>query len=702
MRILNVFICLLGTVIFCQAAVVNSDFKNPRPTGLDLYYMAGNPSGTEFVLVGEGGITATSTDTRSWQFAPSLTNETLRGVAMNSTTVVAVGDSGTILVRANGLAWEAVSSTITADLRAVTFGSGFFLAVGDDNGSAFAAISADGRVWTVVETGVTSPLNAATYYAGTFVVVGDGGQFARSLGGTLWLAGQIEDAANLVSVTSGGGQFVAVSAASRGNRIYSSSVGSSWNEYAAPRTADGLLFTSIAYHNGLYVITANNSQILTTSSIISWIRQEVNAAVASDYTFAFGSVHGWNLLGRGGMLEHSVSGVTGWNTLTEGASGTYNAIAFGDGYYVTVGDNGGIAGSADFDTWANLMTPTNSENLYGVTFGNGRWIAVGQGGAMLTSFDTGDNWTRLRPRVSVDLFSVAFYDNLFYAVGAGGAIFRSTDDSGQDWAAMASPVADDLVVIENVNGTLLAGTSGGLIIYSADGLSWDVVFTGGAGSIRGFAYFQNNYWALVSNATRATLYSSPDALSWAPRENFNTVYLTSLATDGNWLAAIGPTGDAVSSPNGLNWDTQKAASGLGLGVIANLDGRLAATGRYSKIAQLSVAVAWEMYFGPSSGLGSGWRSSAWLGLFNINSYPMIYHNEQGWWFCSGLGVAYGNNSFWIYDTSLGWIWTAYNIYPWLYVNNLGNWAYFGGTNNGFRSLFLNSSGRWQVFPMSGT
>jgi len=82
-------------------------------------------------------------------------------------------------------------------------------------------------------------------------------------------------------------------------------------------------------------------------------------------------------------------------------------------------------------------------------------------------------------------------------------------------------------------------------------------------------------------------------------------------------------------------------------------------------------------------LGHGWKSSNWLGLFYENENGWIYHQHHGWLYVNGTD----ESALWIFDPTLGWLYTGNSIYPFLYRNSTQNWLYFFNNNGSTRRFW---------------
>ena len=70
-------------------------------------------------------------------------------------------------------------------------------------------------------------------------------------------------------------------------------------------------------------------------------------------------------------------------------------------------------------------------------------------------------------------------------------------------------------------------------------------------------------------------------------------------------------------------------------------------------------------------LGSGWFESSWFGNFYGNAGGWTYHLNHQWIYLAETS----NGGLWIYDDSLGWLYTEKGVYPYLLRNSNGHWIY---------------------------
>ena len=121
----------------------------------------------------------------------------------------------------------------------------------------------------------------------------------------------------------------------------------------------------------------------------------------------------WVTLGEDGSVYVSTDTIN-WTDVNTGPA-TFNSVAFVNGEFIVVGDGGTIATSSDGFTWQNQNSGTDRD-LQGVTYGNGMYVAVGDFGTALTSVD-GVNWVNSNSGTGEDLEAIAFGNGVIVAIG---------------------------------------------------------------------------------------------------------------------------------------------------------------------------------------------------------------------------------------------------------------------------------------------
>lgn len=252
-----------------------------------------------------------------------------------------------------------------------------------------------------------------------------------------------------------------------------------------------------------------------------------------------------------------------WSSRVNGAKSDLRAVAYGNGKWVAVGNDGAIYVSADTITWTPAFNLA-LVNLLGVAYGNGKWVAVGgenlANAKILTSED-GLAWTeRLAPFKNADLKAVAYGDNRWVAVGhghdGGGVIFISED--GETWGQVDGAVnlpLNDVIYHQNF-GWVIVGNQGS-VQRSSDGYVWTSADYGAAGNINSIAYDGSVLAAVAGLAFRKSL---DGGATWMPASQLSNVQIYSLAAaDGLWVA-VGNNSSIYTSTDLETW-TRRSVSG---------------------------------------------------------------------------------------------------------------------------------------------
>ncbi len=69
---------------------------------------------------------------------------------------------------------------------------------------------------------------------------------------------------------------------------------------------------------------------------------------------------------------------------------------------------------------------------------------------------------------------------------------------------------------------------------------------------------------------------------------------------------------------------------------------------------------------------SGWVLVPWLGWVDPSRAPWMHHARFGWFY----SVGQADDSLFLYDLELGWLWTAAPYFPWLFQFNSSDWLYW--------------------------
>lgn len=381
----------------------DADSWEEEPGGTFNYFEAVAYGADHFVAVGIVGRTGIS-DTGQGYVVGETLPVTLHAVAHGPSGFVTVGDRGYIASSVTGQSWterQAPEGT-AAHLRVIVAGPGQLVAFGEnDFDSAEVVNDFDGNGWTehpfeVEEIEFSPSVEDAVYVAGNYIAVGGEGLVSTSNDGVEWITrrtreeGVVNDgffgiAAGQGKLLIGGGRDPLMESLDNGI-TWSPVVGlpspfSPWNIGFANRW--------VGHFGGFGSIQLHHSEDGS-----EWKTAYVVGQATEVDTIALGSLGGESLwLGAGASaLGEQGQSIVSWdgrnwnaNTASE-IDASVNAIAYGAGVFVAVGNGGSMV-------WASLD---------GVD-----WEAAPAG---LLSDERGG------------FFDVAYFHDRFYAVGSEGLI----------------------------------------------------------------------------------------------------------------------------------------------------------------------------------------------------------------------------------------------------------------------------------------
>jgi hypothetical protein len=193
-------------------------------------------------------------------------------------------------------------------------------------------------------------------------------------------------------------------------------------------------------------------------------------------------------------------------------------------------------GPVDRWTWRSPLPQGNE--LTDIAFGNGRYVAVGDDGTVVVSTNARD-WS-VHTADYGDFISIAFGDGLFAAL-AQGLLYTSSD--GVTWTNRALPA--NRVVFGA--GRFVA--AGGPLLSSDDGVSWVEHGTNWLGGTRALT-FGNGIFLI--NSYNGALTSS-NGIDWVHHAEARVVFPSIAAGNGVFVAHN--YSQLVVSTNGLDWES---------------------------------------------------------------------------------------------------------------------------------------------------
>lgn len=274
-----------------------------------------------------------------------------------------------------------------------------------------------------------------------------------------------------------------------------------------------------------------------------------------------------------------------WSSSPSPTQETLNAVAFGAGQFVAVGEKGVILSSPDGRLWSPRASGS-SVRLRGVTFGSGLFVAVGDEATVLLSHDGQQWWSASATPSSghpARFATVGAIEMRFLAVGDAGA-FASSDFPPVIWTLSSDriPPSDWRGVAEGLGQVVMVGSEGvrgsranlegfslrspaeikdleavtfgrerfvavglaGAAATSKDSLTWTSTRTGSSTHLRGVTVFNGLF---VAVGDLGSVLTSPDGAVWSPRPSVSTANLRSVAASPLAAVAVGAEGTLLVS-----------------------------------------------------------------------------------------------------------------------------------------------------------
>lgn len=586
-----------GRFVACGSGMVvtSSDGANwtPTTTGLGGYFWQGLAhSGTRFLVVGyrttgtDVGGAAYSDDGATWTTVtiPSRTSQ-MTDVAFGAGRFVVVGDGGQIFHSTDGATWTRADSPVTNFLRAIRFADGLFVATGD---SGRILTSLDGITWSNRSVATANSLGSVARYQGAWQCLSATLEAFTSVDGATWTrvatAGRTSSTFRLVAA---GGVMFATTA--NGSIAFAEDP-RQWTTHQIDSTANISMLSAVEAGGQIVVVgsngliyTATAPTVSTTSPLIAApsLRNEADSLkvdVGRRNVLAAGGVGFTKLeLYANGVKVSELNGTAGALTWKPTVIGTYSLVVRGvnaAGESVVSSAVPAVAGLPNWN-WRN-PSPVGNDLRGAVRVGKKWWI-VGGSGSLLT-LDANGTLTPLDFPTTQNLTAIAYGNGRFVASGpyydAGareeiGSLWTSTD--GYAWTPLLTTVFDNfnLNFVSFSGDQWLAGSTGGLLLTSTDGINWSRQISGLTTSIRSAA-FGNGTWVAVGVGGRAV--TSRDGVTWTSRGTGVTTDLNSIAFREGMFVAVGANGVILVTGDGVGWARQNSTLTSALNAVGYVKG----------------------------------------------------------------------------------------------------------------------------------
>ena len=186
--------------------------------------------------------------------------------------------------------------------------------------------------------------------------------------------------------------------------------------------------------------------------------------------------------------------------------------------------------------------------LNAVAWGDGIFVAVGENGHILTSPDGGD-WKKIAGKAKLPtLTSVVWTGEAFVASGGGGNTIWWT--SPTEWSVGTVGAEVDIYGLATGPSGVIAVGAGGAVFLSADGVAWESIDTGIAETLRQATWGEGKY---VAVGEEGAIWTSPEARIWTRAETpleIPIIFLAVAYNEGLFFAS-GADGTILESAKHL-------------------------------------------------------------------------------------------------------------------------------------------------------
>ena len=288
-----------------------------------------------------------------------------------------------------------------------------------------------------------------------------------------------------------------------------------------------------------------------------WTYNQIDGSTANFADVAYGNGY-FVTVGGAGLVYRSTDAVT-W---TAGGATNLNsgsAVYFGNGVFVVgsfflSGGTSCLARSTDGVTWTNPTIGTQI-GVYSLSYGNGVWVAAGSDGSLVSpqfasavSSDNGVTWTStIHSSFGSGSFqSLVFANGAFFASSSTSGVFKSTD--GITWVQQSSLPAG-IVDFAFGNQTFVALNVYGAIYTSSDSVNWSQRRTDDGDTWKSVFFGNGTFVALASNSGGDNVMYSIDSTHWIRLSGVPN-YGWQYGAYGNGLfVAVGSSGASMVSKN---------------------------------------------------------------------------------------------------------------------------------------------------------
>jgi hypothetical protein len=584
------------------AGDLNWERLHPTPFRISVLDVGWN--GSQYLLVGEAGLTSVSSNGVDWSPLRAAGPEGLHGVAWLDEQWWAVG-AGAVYASPDGQNWTwrhgrgGRSIARSAGGRLVVVGTGSTISEG-------RVLTSDDGGWTWVEEHFEGPPLTCVIWTPTgFYAVGGIRGNASVLWGGVWFSADGENWEEtyrspvfLSGIAWTGSRLIAA-----GHRF-------------EPPTSQSVITVALASENGRHW-TVSHEEVVNVPNQVRWLEGAAYVVGTGFYILRSQDGLTWSKEGAvtsGSLNLNAVAGpaenplavglgmlrarATGgqWNEVIEGDLNLY-AMAAGGGRSIAVSVSGahGILGysfsrgsihvSSD---GGKTLTPSFHDfdfSLGPPLFHNGEFMVPAQNGKVLVSSD-GQSWREEISGGNRYPYAIAAHEGAIVVVG-GGCEIRHRGSDGQ-WTVIPSNTFAALYAVSRAHDRWIA--VGAQIRTSSDGVTWQREYPPTNRELHGVASIGET---TVAAGDFGTVVVRDAAGEWSLVERFSGGYFHSVIAHHGRFVIADLDGEVWSSWDGRQWQREERIPGARLRRLDVVGEELAVTGYWGDIMVGGAAPAME-------------------------------------------------------------------------------------------------------------
>lgn len=335
------------------------------------------------------------------------------------------------------------------------------------------------------------------------------------------------------------------------------------SSYMSP---DWLLCNGATYSQATYTTLYANIGLITNTQGGGATWATVTSPTSSAITSGCYGGGLYLIAGASGLL-YSSSNATTWTAQTSGTTKTIHAICYGGGNYVWCGPTTTASGySTDAVTWTASF---NTDTCFSLAYGASIFLMGGTSGEFFTSTN-GASWTDQGAVFSsiATIYSISYGNSVFVATTAFGGIATSTN--GIAFTTKTPILGSNFANLFGntyytyTNSVYLGVGKGGLILQSADSLTWSNISSGFTGSFYAITYGT----AYVAVGGGGAVYSSSNLTTFTSRTSNTSSSLFNVFFGNSLHVACGAGGAIITSTDGTTWTARTSNTSSSINSLA--------------------------------------------------------------------------------------------------------------------------------------